>query len=426
MGVPPVEAVESAGTRDQRGRVRGHRPTMLTKENCMTRLMQVIMMNSCGRTLLMRGIRRLSWAWLAPALGLVIAVTAGCNQYLAEYQRIELGRPLDGNTTLTTTTAPSEGGQPMMKRETFVFPLPSIVAFKGLGVLVGRDGNVVAKEYKESAFEHWLVAQVGAYRYYFEVEIPPECFHEVPEGWKDIPSSFDAWMEMQWECRVLSEGLPDSSRGLFGTMGGGSFREYAETLDMPINPNRLRPGVAERITAQDPAPLVDPQRDIDMTCVDAAKFLAAKADFHLVKAGQGYRLRAILRAPRNADHVPAYLDYVTGQMESAMPSSETPNLGCVPLMMLTGFQMAMYFGGRTTWPGAFVNHPEDFQGVTREGFDRQFDFRDGGKARIRNLGNRRIRVEFEFLRIIDPFFIIPMIEMGGSEHPKPKVETRYR
>ncbi len=381
--------------------------------------------NECGRTLLPRGAKRLSRAWLAPVLGAAaIAAIAGCNQELDQYRRIELGRPLGGNTTLTTTTAPSESGQPMMQRDMSVFPLPSIVAFKTMGVLVGQDGNVVAKKYTEVAYEHWLVAQVGACRYYLEVQVPDECFKEVPEGWEDISPSFDAWMDINTAGRALSEGLSEFSRGMSGAFGG-SFREYSETLDMPINPERLRPGVAERITAQNPTPLVDPERDFDLAGDDVAKFRAAKAELRLVKTGDSLHLRAVMRAPRNANHVPGYLDYVTRQIESTTPPPETPNLMCAPLLMINSFSMAMYFGGRTGWPGAFVNHTEDFQGVTREGFDRRIDFRDGGKARIRNLGNRRVRVEFEFLRIIDPFFIIPMIECSGKS-PERKIETRYR
>jgi hypothetical protein len=68
-----------------------------------------------------------------------------------------------------------------------------------------------------------------------------------------------------------------------------------------------------------------------------------------------------------------------------------------------------------TWWGMKEDQPQDFRGVTQPGFDRTIDLRNGGRARIQNLGDRRIRVEFTFFRIVDPFFLT--LFLGRDEPP---------
>lgn len=347
------------------------------------------------------------------AIGLIGSVLVGCNAELDQYRRVELGKPLDKRGPLLATTLPSNGLKAVARLDVFVWPLPSIAASKSTGFLLDASGNVQAKFYTDDALEHWLVAQGGVCNWRMEVMVPPEYFHETPPEWKDLPESFGAFLEMQMAINNLSDGLPDGQRGSNGT-SRNSMNEYVEVVDQAINPKRLKPGVLERITAANPTPSLDLQKDVDLMGLDAAKIVRAGAQFMLLREGDRVILRSQLRQPRDSHHLVAYIDEVhrlLGEALDAKSSAQDPST--MVAMLATNFPLAMFVGGRTTWPGSFHNHPEDFKGLTQAGFERTINFGDGGKARLRNLGGRRIEIEFTFARIIDPFFIIPMIECSG-------------
>lgn len=113
---------------------------------------------------------------------------------------------------------------------------------------------------------------------------------------------------------------------------------------------------------------------------------------------------------RKAKNVAGYLADVLGMFENAarsqLPEQPTFNIAA-------NFAMVMFVCGRTTWPDSPNLHPEDFRGLIKNGFERVVDFGDGGVAIVRNLGGRRVQLDFKFFRIIDPFFLIPMIECSG-------------
>lgn len=364
------------------------------------------------------GAARAGTSWVSFTVCLV-TLLAGCNPELDHYRRMEIGEPLEDSGGLASATAPAQGEVPLARRSVFFFGLPSIWAIKDMGVVLDPDGRVIAKQYREIAVEHWLVAQLGACRWYMEVQCPPDCFEEVRTGQQESPPHPNAVVEMQSEAERLADGLPKDDQGM--TVGLSTlWDECVFTFCIPIHPRRLHSGVLQRITEENPTPRIEAERDLDLAGMDRAKFFAAQAEFGLVQQGERLWLQATIRAPRKARSVTAYLDYLVEKIAEAFPPVPQPP---DPPLLATNYVTGMYFGGQMSWPEGFVNQIEDFEGVTREGFDRRIDFRNGGKARIRNLGHRRIRVEFEFLRIIDPFFIIPMAEFSG-EQPKPKVKTR--
>jgi len=133
-----------------------------------------------------------------------------------------------------------------------------------------------------------------------------------------------------------------------------------------------------------------------------------------------YSLQDGRLATGEANNVLAYLSSINHRMAIFPWADANRDPGQVLAM---NFPLLMFVGGRTTWPGMIENHPDHFRGVTQPGFDRTIDFRDGGTARIQNLGDRKVRVEFTFFRIIDPLFIIPMIECSGPG-PHPVVTDR--
>jgi hypothetical protein len=352
----------------------------------------------------------------------VAAVLAGCNPELDQYRRMALGRPLDKNVTLTSTSAPSQLGQASAKQDVFLFALPSIVAVKTLGVLVDRDGKLVAKRYTETAMEHWLLAQLGACRWYMEVEVPAELFQDVPEGWKNLSPSGYAMEALRYAARPLAEGLGDDQRDVL-LSSSDSPTESLAVVDMPINPRRLRPGVLQRLTEKDPTPLVELERDLDLAGTDVTKFRALASEFRLAQAHHKLCLRAICRSPLAANVLPEYLDRVIAQIEQALPPTDHSEANHIWTL---NYPFCFYFHGRTQWPGYFAGRTEAFAGVTREGFDRRIDFHDGSRARIRNLGNRRIQIEFEFFCLTDPLTIGPMIELRQRDFPPPTFETHYQ
>lgn len=79
------------------------------------------------------------------------------------------------------------------------------------------------------------------------------------------------------------------------------------------------------------------------------------------------------------------------------------------------YELDFLAAGGATWWGMMEDKPQDFRGITRPGFDRTIDLRNGGRARIQNLGDRRIRIEFTFFRIVDPFFLA--LFLGRDEPP---------
>jgi len=360
-----------------------------------------------------------------------VAAAGGCNRELDQYQKIELGKPLAEGTILAKEAAADPNASPAVGHvDTFVFPLPSIVAWKGFGALRDANGTVKAKRYTELAAEHWLLAQVLVYRYRLEAQIPDEYFHEMTGGWDSSLPPPEVWANLEVACKTLSAGM-DQPR--FLPSPDTDNRGYTWTIQMPINPKSVRPETAERLTGQKRFVPIDPRRDLDLPEPVLANLLAAKADLSLYRSGEAFDLRAVVRAPKEAKqghHVPGYLDSIADEIivvRGGITSPSDPNTidPSGAWMVYNNFPLGMYFGGRTEWPDRLKSKGNQFSGVTRDGFDRRIDFGDGGRVRIRNLGDRRVRVEFEFARVIDPFVLIPVIEAGNSDYQEPSIVTTY-
>ncbi len=344
-------------------------------------------------------------AFLAVA---ALALSGGCNTELDQYNRIELGKPLAAGGVFGVTTRPAQGQKVNARLLVADWALPAISDTRFVGALVDTDGKVVAKLYSDVALEHWLVAQVGARDWRFELEIPAEYFKETPSDWRDMSPSWDDAIEMEMEARGLAEGLPDGQRRL-KVASSRSHDEYRYVIDMPVNPKRINDDLLKRLKEGMPL-TIDIRKDIDLSGLTAKTFCGLQAQYKLIRKGDQILLRAELVRPRDARHLVGYIGNVLNMFEEAARSQQPKE----PVVNLAAsYPMGMFVGGRTTWVNSLTNHHEDFRGLTVSGFERTIDFGDGGKARIRNLGGRRVQLEFKFCRIIDPFFVIPMIECCG-------------
>ncbi|MBI5724083.1 MAG: hypothetical protein HZA50_09015 [Planctomycetes bacterium] len=346
--------------------------------------------------------------------GLAVLLSAGCNPELDQYNQIDMGKPLASRGVLTsTTTAPEIDGKSYSCFQYFLWPLPSIMANKSMGVLADKAGNVVAKQYINCAREHFLITQLGFYDRRLEVQVPPEYFRETPATWRNEPSGYDAFRKLKDVFRGLSDGLHDDERRC-GISRHDAATEYVDVLWIPVNPKRLRIGVLERITEKDSTPLIDFNKDLDLDGIDAAKVDELNAVFKLLREGQRIFLKAEIHTNREDRYLAGYIAKICGQFDfkpSPQCQRDLELFQTLPIISAFNFIQIMVISGNMRWPDSFENHPDDLKGLTQDGFERVIDFGHGGIGILQNLGGRRIRIEYRFCHFYDPFFLL--IYSGG-------------
>ncbi|MBI5724109.1 MAG: hypothetical protein HZA50_09145 [Planctomycetes bacterium] len=334
--------------------------------------------------------------------GLAVLLSAGCNPELDQYHQIELGKPLANRGVLAmTTTAPEIDGKSHICSQGFLWPLPSIWADKTMRVLTDNTGNVIAKHYVNQALEHFLVAQLAFMDWRLELQVPPEYFHETPPGWKDITPGHDALQEMEKVLRGLSDGLPKDECECRSSRHN-TFSEYICSVELSINPNRLKAGVIDRITEKDPMPRIDIHKDLDLEGIDTAKIDTVTAEFRLVRNRQRIYLRIEDHQKREAKHIAGYMAKICDKFYLGSSPQYQPDLEKFTLAI--NFGLCLVFGGIAAWPDTFENHLGDLKGLTQDGFERTIEFGNGGFASLRNFGERKIQIEYHFCQVYDPIF----------------------
>ncbi|MBI5725243.1 MAG: hypothetical protein HZA50_14890 [Planctomycetes bacterium] len=360
---------------------------------------------------------------LIATCGIALLLLAGCNPELDQYRNIELGKPLGHpGMLIPATTAPAGAENINLCYDIFVFQLPAIWAEKGMRVMTDADGKVTTKMYFNHALENWFLLKIGFYDYRMEVQIPPECFQDTPAGWEDKSSGSEAIYAMEHVINGLSVGLPEEERKVSGETRH-TFREYVYIAEVPINPRRLMTGVLERLTDKNPAPLIDIHKDINLEGLDVARIDAAHPEFRLVRNKGKIYVRAEARLPRDGRHIIGYITAMSGpvsysessqykekrqQVEKYCTSSDFP-----PLFSMLNFELAFCVSAHTNWASSPERHINDFHGLTQDGFERVIDFGDGGVAILRNLGDRRIQIEFHFCRVFNPFLLGGWVDYSG-------------
>jgi hypothetical protein len=125
----------------------------------------------------------------------------------------------------------------------------------------------------------------------------------------------------------------------------------------------------------------------------------------------------------DANHVMGYMDFV-------WQKTATNPLGKAPFnrrdLLAVNYFLFMY---ASTWM-YWREDANDFRGVTREGFDRRIDFRNAGKARIRNLGGRIIRIEHTSFGLLEALPLCPITvaeeRRAYTDAPLPRKESADR
>ncbi len=354
------------------------------------------------------------WTFIAPALLLGIALS-GCNQQLADFEGIALGQPLPEKPRAASQPSPASNVTILYAKGVY-WPAPVLVIGKKVVAMTDDHGRAYTKMYEEGAFGHWGLAQTVTERWILEVQVPAESFIEPPGPGAD--EFFRRLRKMEEAAKVLSEGLPGDRRNL--VVNGD--QEFQCIVKMPVNPIRAKDpefrqykGIGRVVGgASLPSELSD---YLDLSGVDVESLHAAGTEFRLDLDRRGLFLIAKCSPPRPGPGAVNFLIDVHKTMASAHAGG--PNGGGSPFYGAMFFGMGMFMMGRTQWVEPCDYWPQ-LRGITRTGFDVTIEKPGCGKVRIRNLGDRKLRMEYEIVRILDPFMLLAFIEVAGDQ-PEPRV-----
>ena len=88
------------------------------------------------------------------------------------------------------------------------------------------------------------------------------------------------------------------------------------------------------------------------------------------------------------------------------------------------FSLVMYLSGRDAASlTSLTDQAPHLAGMTRDGFDWTYHDPYGGRVRIRNLGNRRFRIEGKYFGLFDPLMLIPLLENMMQEDSGPRFDS---
>ena len=348
-----------------------------------------------------------------PLLALALAVPA-CNQQLADFEGIELGQALPGRFH-PTTMASHDPNVLVLHDKQGTWPFPAIIADKSLVVRTDANGLVVAKSYGDHAWGLWLLGETVATHWVYEILVPEESFREPPgpEG----AAFFQQIEKLKAAGRALSDGLPEDSRGISitGDSEGQSFTNYVCSVRMPVNPKRGKKALQAFKEYEIEFVGADLEEYLDLEGIDLQTLRSGKPEFHVIRNREGLFVTAKCLCPKGP---PTVVDYLI-DLRPGCPSSGV-DWELLMKCEVAGsyfFYLGMITGGRTYWsdnPGCYWL---DLRGITRTGFDVTIEKAGGGMIRVRNLGQRRIRVEYTFFRIYDPFFLVLQMENAASKSP---------
>jgi hypothetical protein len=117
--------------------------------------------------------------------------------------------------------------------------------------------------------------------------------------------------------------------------------------------------------------------------------------------------------PQPEGRVGPIVTYLVGARQTLL-SQRGPDLPDDVQQWYTGvfFGLFMFAEGQFSDFSQWEQYAPQLEGMTEEGFDWTYRNSHGYSLRVQNLGGRRIRLEENYFRIIDPFFIIPYIDFG--------------
>ena len=377
-------------------------------------------------------------AWPGGTAAVFLMLLAGCDRTWQAYQQAELGRPLPSGHLLLRE---GRGMKPVRAIcEQDVIPFPAIYGILSLRVVADDTGRPVAKFYEACALGHWGICQTAACRWVMEVQIPHQAFHDPPEGWEQRGSaSSDRLWKIECQLSYLARAPGKSTlpkrqttpRHPEGpemiaiqlipvseiTIGQRPYRsvhdkEEVRTFAFTLSRKRIRKPVLDRIKQGQTSIPIDLEKDLDLSGEPGSdrSLLAGLEARVLVEPAGRTLLEVALRTPREpCTNVPEYLLFIRDVAILGGPEREPQTPGTLGQSVVrTFFGLAMYSLGNATglWHLPWIRG--SFSGVTRDGYDWRHRNAIGGTCRIRNLGNRRIRIEYQCFRVLDPFMLLAL------------------
>ncbi len=359
---------------------------------------------------------------------LLASLPAGCRSPWEAFQQIEIGKPVPEDAIIRTSAR--RGRFEWVLEEADLLKLPAIWATGSVRVIEDGRGNVAAKEYEAMALGHWLVAQTAAWRWVVEFQVPEHAWRDPPRGWE--PPSLDEWSEARERSLALAnvlEALPDEGHDPFRMrVLGPDVRDSLEagicydTHAFSIAPRRVSKRVRDLIDGGEKSVAIDLAKDIDLDGVPGAK----EADWRDIRARvyiQGrpelptllLEIAVSVVSTRRPGNVLEWLLYLNDVHDTQLPEAqEEPTEADNNFAIIVFYAFGFY---NFSHNGVIGRHeleemPELFDGVTKDGFDRTYRNAWGGSCRIRNLGDRRVRVETNQFEITDGLMLLAWLKFG--------------
>ena len=349
----------------------------------------------------------------APLTAVVLVLSVGiagigCDKAHTACEAIELGRPLAVDNLLAR-----EGRAEKQSRgwsEYTCVSIPLLYASLRLSAVEDQAGNVVAKWYDAWSWGHGLVCIFATGRSAFEVQVPPEAFHDPPPDWSP-PQPVDTWQLQRlanWLAPLRREAGPDGTSQHSAGPATVAAKHTTTSITFQILRRRLRQRVLTKVEQGQTTVPVDLAKDLDLTDLRGrpeidtpnltARVMIQPQEKVILEVSQHFPLKP----PTNV------LDYLLfiQRLEPAIDSSEEKTCPGLLLGLLYCPYMFMYgIGGQPPSMHDLAKMPNLLSGVTDDGYDRYAGSLLVGLLRIRNMGNRRIRVDTSHCRAVDPIFL---------------------
>lgn len=345
-----------------------------------------------------------------------LLMIGGCDGIRTAYEGIELGRPLPEGHLLR--------GEKRQDRSTWwrsdaaAIPLPMIAAQTAVVATTDGSGKVVSKRYCTSALGQWLVCQTAAVRWVIEIQVPREAWHE-HQHLRDVQSIEECFAPLERETR---RSWRTDRHGTYVRKHSVTRNEWRYANAFRIREDLLSRRVRDRLKSGDDCIRLDPDKDLNLRGPPGGgAFPKGRARCSALKLPNGHVLvEVLLRTPvRSKGNVVDFLLWqgdVWGPGRGAVLPGDA-DFGRLPFAQLVSaglFGLGMFIGGNVPGWRDLAAVPNAFAGVTREGYDRVIDD-PLGAFRVRNLGNRRIEIDYRLLRIYDPALLLAMWEVQNIE-----------
>lgn len=318
---------------------------------------------------------------------------------MKQYADIELGNRIPGASLLATVER-EKGGSAWADMASFPFPL--FAATKGLAVLTDKEGNVTAKLYHDQGYAHWLLVQTAGIRWRMETIVPETAYRERPNAPASQPQAPPGSIlaPVQEALSQLSKGLPDRQRRTLWSQGGSRFSP-AEELEMSIPPGRIRADTRKGLNERSRPITLD---QLDLTDVDQTKIPVAELQLAAGAENERYFLRiTTVKSGQPGTVLEHVMDEQRLLQGLELRQRVQQNMGGALASEL--FFLNLFFGNATDPSHRLAANADTIKGITSPGFDWTCRWDDGARCRLRNLGGRRVCLEYDLSYLTDGFFI---------------------